>query len=394
AVPPPPPPPASGTPSSSSGIPPPPPVAHPPPPPPPSSAPEIPATTPQAAPIFLVSSPATVDDFFGFCRKVNPKEFEKIVKEGQLMQCGPDTIVYLQGEASDSFYVINDGTVEIVVADDQGENPVPITYLSKGDLFGEIGMLIDAPRTASVRVPDSATLLRFDHDAFDRLISTIPSFGHFLAMQLAKRLHKTTLQLHFYSNVRELSGSLDFFDLPTIFQTISLSQQHGVMHVFNLTSEIMGEFAFAHGSPISARFKNLYGMEALLQLFLVTPKANFGFARASEPPVVESPMKIPSVNEFTMNAVHLKDEMMVLEEKLKLSEERPIKRVHARLEWRDIELQNCAKEMWQALIKEPKPFKQLAETLSYCRYNLLRVLDRLFETGQLAFAEITPYGYR
>ena len=369
-----------------------------PPPLPPAGAPAPPPAAAPApadpAPLYLVSSMTQMDDFFGFCKRVNPKEFEQIIREGQLVQCGPDTIVYLQGEASDSFFVINEGTVEIVVADIEGQNPVPITYLSKGDLFGEISLLADLPRTASVRVPEKATLLRFEKAAFERLIGTVPAFGHFLAMLLARRLHKTTTQLHFYSQARELAGSMDFFDLPTIFQTISLSQQHGLMHIFNLTSEIMGEFAFANGTPISARYQHLYGMEALYQLFQVTPRAQFGFTRHGEPPVVDSMLQIPNVNEFTMNAIHYKDEMNALEQKLKLSEEQPMKRVHARLEWSEPALQDCAKELWQALMKEPLPLKDLAPRLGFCRFHVLSVIDRLFATGQLAYAEITPYGYR
>ncbi len=342
----------------------------------------------------FTAPPATPDDFFGFCQKVNPREFEQIIKEGQLLQFGADSVVYLQGEPSDSFYVVNDGVVEVIAADDQGEHPIPISYLSKGDIFGEVGLLMEVARTTSVRVPEKATLLRFTHDSFRRLIGTVPSFGHYLSVLLARRLHKTTMQLYFYGNTRELSGSLDFFDLPTIFQTIGLSQQHGVMHVYNLTSEIMGEFAFAHGRPISGRFENLYGIEALLQLFIATPKASFGFTRQNDPPIVPDPLDIPNVNEFMMNAVHLKDEMLVLQDKMKLSDDQPVKRIHARLEWKDAELKDCAHLFWKALMPGPLALRELSKQIPYCRYHLLKVMDHLFETEQLAIAEITPYGYR
>ena len=348
----------------------------------------------EAVPMPLTSSPGAPDDFFAFCKKINPKEFEKIIKEGQLVQYGADSVVYAQGEVSDSFYVVNDGTVEIIMVNQDGQNPIPITYLAKGDLFGEIGLLMNTPRTAAVRVPESAALLRFDQEAFQHLITTVPAFGHYLTILLAHRLYKTTAQLHFRSNVRELSGSLDFFDLPTIFQTISLSQQHGIMNIVGPANEMVGEFAFANGSPISARFEHLHGMEALLQFFLVTPKTFFGFTRTTEPPVVESTLDIPNINEFTMNAVHLKDEMLALEKKLNLSEEQPVKRVHASLQWQYPDLQECAKELWQSLMKEPLPMKELSAKLPYCRYHLLQVMERFFETKQLAYAEITPYGYR
>jgi CRP-like cAMP-binding protein len=346
------------------------------------------------SPVFLLSNPTPMDDFFSVCKKMDPKNFEQILKSGQLITCGPDSIIYLQGEPNDSFYVINDGTVEVVVSDIEGENPVTVSELTKGDIFGETSLLTDVPRTASIRVPRSATLLRFEADTFRRLLRTIPAFGHYLAMVLSRRLHKTTVQLHFYSQARELSGSLDFFDLPTIFQTISISQQHGVMHIFNLTAEVMGEFAFINGYPASARYLHLYGLEALYQLFQETPHANFGFTRLNEPPIVDNQLDIQNVNEFTMNAVHMKDEMAVVEERLNLTAEKPIKRVHARLDWEEPELQACANEMWQLLVKQPHTFPEISAVLPYCKYHLLKVLDRLFETQQVAAAEMTPYGYR
>lgn len=344
--------------------------------------------------VFVPPDQAQLDDFFAFCKSVNPKEFEKLLHEGQLTQFGPNSVVYPQGEAGDSFFVINDGQVEVVVADRDGQNPVPLTNLYKGELFGESSILLNAPRSATVRVPAAAALLRFDQETFHRLVSTVPEFGHYLAIMLARRLEKTTAQLHFYSNTCELSGSLDFFDLPTIFQTLSISQQHGMMYIFSLTAGILGEFAFAAGNPISARFRHLTGVDAMLDLFQAEPKVNFGFARTVEPPVVDNPIVIGNVNEFVMEAIHLKDEMQVLVEKLNIPEDKYLKRVHAHLDWTDPNLAGCAHEIWNRIMKEPQQFNTLLESVPYCRYNILAVVDRLFETGQLAYAELTAYGYR
>jgi CRP-like cAMP-binding protein len=344
--------------------------------------------------VFVAPSEAQMDDFFAFCKNVNPKEFEKLLHEGQLTQFGPSSIVYPQGDSPDSFFVINDGQVEVVVADRDGHNPVPLTNLFKGELFGETSLLLNQARDATVRVPEGAALLKFDRDTFLRLISTVPEFGHFLAIMLSRRLEKTTAQLHFYSNTCELSGSLDFFDLPTIFQTLSISLQHGMMYVFSLTQGILGEFAFSSGNPVSARFRHLNGVEAMLDLFQAEPKVNFGFARTAEPPVVENPISIGNVNEFVMHAIHLKDEMQVIIEKLNIPEDKYLKRIHAHLEWTNPELANCAKDLWSRIMKEPQQLRSLLETLPYCRYNILMVLDHLLETKQVAYAELTAYGYR
>jgi CRP-like cAMP-binding protein len=348
----------------------------------------------EAPKLALLSSTPPVDDFFTFCRKRSPKEFEQIIKKGQLVNCGPNSIVYLQGQESDSFFVVNDGTVEIVVASSEGENPTTVAYLSKGDIFGEIGLLMGMPRTASVRVPEAATLLRFDREAFENLVSTVPSFGHYLAIVLSNRLHKTTVQLHFYSNARELAGNLDFFDLPTVFQTLGFSAQHGVMQIHGLTSEMVGEFAFANGQPISARYQHLYGREALFQLFQVPPKGHFGFSRLAEAPVVEAPLDLPDINEFVLHAVHLRDELHALEARLALGEEVRLKRVTSRLNWTWQDLKDCAEALWQKIASEPRSLPQLAAELPWNRYVVLSVVARLLETRQVTQAELTPYGYR
>ncbi|MDD2709703.1 MAG: cyclic nucleotide-binding domain-containing protein [Verrucomicrobiae bacterium] len=334
------------------------------------------------------------NDFFSFCKKVNPKEFERILREGQLVQYGANSVVYPQGENSDCFFVINDGQVEIIVADQDGRNPVPLVNLCKGELVGETGLLLSSVRSASVRVPESATLLRFDRETFFRLLGTLPEFGHYLAVTLARRLEKTTAQLHFYSNTCELSGSLDFFDLPTVFQTLNISRQHGMMFIFSLTAGILGEFAFSDGNPISARFQHLHGEEALLDLFQAEPKVNFGFARTIEPPVVENPIQIPNVNEFVMHAVHLKDEMQELLQKLNIPDDKLVKRVHAQLDWTGAEFGECARTVWNELKKEPRGFHDLLALAPFSRYQVVFVLSQLFETGQITYAELTPYGYR
>ncbi|MCC7518677.1 MAG: cyclic nucleotide-binding domain-containing protein [Verrucomicrobiae bacterium] len=348
----------------------------------------------EPAGLALLSAAPPADDFFTFCRKMNPKEFEQIVKLGRLVSGERDSLVYLQGQESDAFFVVNDGAVEIVVASSEGENPTPVAYLSKGDIFGEIGLLLGMPRTASVRVPETATLLRFERDAFEKLLATVPAFGHYLAIVLSCRLHKTTAQLHFYSHATELAGNLDFFDLPTVFQTIGFSRQHGVMQIHGLASEMIGEFAFANGRPISARYQHLYGREALLQLFQLPPKGHFGFSRLDEPPVVESPLDLPDINEFVLHAVHLRDELHALEPDLGLGAATRFKRVHSHMDWPHKDLEDCAKALWKRISAEPRSLPQLAAELPFCRYGVVTVVTRLLGSKQIAPAELTPFGYR
>jgi CRP-like cAMP-binding protein len=334
-----------------------------------------------------------MQDFFSYCKKFDPKDFQTILSEGQLFRYNAGDCIYHQGDRSDCFYVLNEGSVEIIVAGEQGENPMPIVFLSKGDVFGEMGLLTGMPRNATARVPESAVVLKFPKIGFERLIFGVPSFAFYIACLLARRLNQTTVQLHFYSNARELAGSLDFFDLPTIFQTISLSQQHGLMEVRLITGEVLGEFAFALGKPIQARYRHLYGKEALYEFFQSTPKATFSFSRLTGPPMVEQPIELRDVNEFLMDAVHQRDELRALQEKMELDQ--PLGRSHAIFNWDgDRHLRDCAISVWEFLTDRRLSPRELYELLPFSQYTITRVVSRMLELDQLTAAKMTSYGYR
>jgi len=87
------------------------------------------------------------------------------------------------GEASDSLYVVRNGRLQVL------QNDVVVTELGRGEVVGELGLLIDAPRSASVRAVRDSTLVRLTKTQFE----TIADAGVLGAMVevLASRLHQT-----------------------------------------------------------------------------------------------------------------------------------------------------------------------------------------------------------
>ena len=341
----------------------------------------------------LPSGEWMMQDFFSYCKKFAPKDFQTILSEGQLFRYNAGDCIYHQGDRSDSFYVMNEGSVEIIVAGEQGENPMPIVFLTKGDVFGEMGLLTGMPRNATARVPESAVVLKFSKAGFERLIFDVPYFAFYIACLLARRLNQTTAQLHFRSNARELAGNLDFFDLPTIFQTISISQQHGLMEVRQLTGEVLGEFAFAGGKPIQARYRHLHGKEALYEFFQSTPKATFSFSSLPEAPAVEDPVQMRDVNEFLIDAVHQRDELKALQEKVDI--EQPLGRHHAQFVWDgEKHLEECAMSVWEFLTDRRLSPRELYDLLPFSQYSITQVVALMLEHDQLTAAKMTSYGYR
>jgi hypothetical protein len=65
-----------------------------------------------------------------------------------------------QGDPGDCFYIVETGGVEALVDD------LPVRSLREGDSFGEIALLRDVPRTATVRATEPSVMVAIDRDRF------------------------------------------------------------------------------------------------------------------------------------------------------------------------------------------------------------------------------------
>src|SRR6266540_2734288 len=82
----------------------------------------------------------------------------------------PGAPIIAQGEPSDRFYIITQGAVDILLHHPDGQEVV-VTTLRAGQYFGEIGLLRDGPRIATVRAADtSVEVAALDRVTFASLI--------------------------------------------------------------------------------------------------------------------------------------------------------------------------------------------------------------------------------
>ncbi len=95
----------------------------------------------------------------------------------------PETVICQEGAYEDVFYLIVAGEVAITKQFAPGEERV-LRYSGPGDFFGEMALMQDQPRSASVRTTRPTTLLEVDRDVFDHLMVSSPG--------LAWRIVRTT----------------------------------------------------------------------------------------------------------------------------------------------------------------------------------------------------------
>ena len=84
-------------------------------------------------------------------------------------------IVFRQGDRADRLYVIGKGEVE-VVRETPGQPDVVLVRLGEGQFFGEIGILTNAPRTATIKAVTDVEVLSIHRSYFTSLFSYLPVF--------------------------------------------------------------------------------------------------------------------------------------------------------------------------------------------------------------------------
>ncbi|MDJ0943426.1 MAG: cyclic nucleotide-binding domain-containing protein [Kiloniellales bacterium] len=98
-----------------------------------------------------------------------------------------------QGETGDSAFIILDGTADVQVK--RKEGTMSVATLTKNDIVGEIAILCDVPRTATVLAKGELTTLKVTKELFFGLVKDFPEIGIEIMRVLAHRLEATTGEL-------------------------------------------------------------------------------------------------------------------------------------------------------------------------------------------------------
>ncbi|MCA1241336.1 cyclic nucleotide-binding domain-containing protein [Stappia stellulata] len=98
-----------------------------------------------------------------------------------------------QGEEGDSAFIILEGEADIRVSTPDGEKTV--ARLGQHSIVGEIAILCDVPRTATVVAATEMDVLTVSKDDFLRLLKEFPDMSLEVMRTLAQRLERTTQDL-------------------------------------------------------------------------------------------------------------------------------------------------------------------------------------------------------
>jgi CRP-like cAMP-binding protein len=125
--------------------------------------------------------------------KIEPAKLKLLAFTSERLEFMDGDEVCHQGDFGDAAYIILDGQADVLV--DTPNGALKVAMVGKNDIIGEIAILCDVPRTATVTAKTELATLKISKDNFFQLLGQFPQIGIEVMHELASRLHHTTQAL-------------------------------------------------------------------------------------------------------------------------------------------------------------------------------------------------------
>jgi CRP-like cAMP-binding protein len=305
---------------------------------------------------------------------------QKIFQRGSLKLYGPGEEIFAEGSHDFDMYVIRQGVVEIRKAKLGGEAPAVVAYLTAGECFGEMALITGRPRSATARVPEEAEILRIPAEVYEEQMLGNVLFLRRLCELLAYRLEHADVKIAAGAGGKELRGSLQYFDVATVMQTLINSGQSGVM-VIETPDRVQAEVVFEQGKILYAKMQDLEGEDAFYQIFQDELSGEFVFRGEDvDPAAIPCPIGKNPMN-LLLEAMRMKDELKVFLTEIEDFDLvfKPRKKI---LVWKDAETLDTALLIWMKL-REGMTLGRLLKDVARCSYTVLAIIRKMREDGMV-----------
>jgi len=150
--------------------------------------------------------------------KLNEDELTRLSTIVKRRMFPADTVVFFEGDQSDSLYVILSGTTKVYTTDEDGKEKV-LNTLGAGEIFGEYSLIDGHPRSAAVATLEKTEVMCMSHVDFRKFVAQAPEILWKVLESLTGRMRKQTAEMM----------ELSFRDVPyrLLRVLVSLAEKHG-----------------------------------------------------------------------------------------------------------------------------------------------------------------------
>jgi CRP-like cAMP-binding protein len=306
---------------------------------------------------------------------------QAMVDAGSLVVLKPGAKLFSPGDPSDRMHIVQRGLIEIWRVGLDGKRQV-VAYLGPGDTIGETIMLTGSRRESEARAPGGADVVEIKREAFIELCRRMPELMMRLMVVFAHRL-EAAYKRETIERRRQLKGSLQHFDLPTVLQTLARAQ--GTLTINDGLGERRAELELQHGVLQYARMAHLRGIEAFYQLLQSPTEGEFVFREGVRLPADDRGAQIGKpVDQALITAMAQVDEMRGLKDRFPDPHRIFVPR-YDEITWPESEHFVAANDLW-ACLHRGQTFAEALDVLPYCHARLYKILAKLVDSEQVTSA--------
>ncbi len=118
---------------------------------------------------------------------IKPDEIEELIANSHVRSYTPGAVLCREHQVEDRFYMILEGEVEVSKNINNNEERL-LKTLGAGDFFGEMALIHNAPRAATVIAKSALTTLELDKAAFERVLKNSNSIAMAMVSEISDRL--------------------------------------------------------------------------------------------------------------------------------------------------------------------------------------------------------------
>ena len=107
--------------------------------------------------------------------KIEPSKLKLLAFTSRRLTFKSGQSLFHQGDIGDAAYIVVDGTADVVV--DTPRGPMTVAKIGKNDFVGEIAILCDVPRTATVTATTELMTMRITKELFFELVCQFPQIA-------------------------------------------------------------------------------------------------------------------------------------------------------------------------------------------------------------------------
>lgn len=181
---------------------------------------------------------------------LDPSQLETLAQGARLRTFQSGTIVVNEGDDAHGLFVVQSGALKCFLMDENGRE-VTLSLLGPGEYFGELALLDEAPRSASVIATERSELLQIPRPTFLALLDDNPACMHVLLRNLVARVRSLT------ENVRALALVDVFGRIARLFDSLAVDRDGHAVIERRLTQQEIANLVGASREMVNRILRDL-----------------------------------------------------------------------------------------------------------------------------------------